>query len=246
MNDSTHIEKAEYLLKAMLFDPAMAGELGVYSWASEASRWNELVTIVAAHVCNLPESDLRAITKYLSDLGHLEIERLAAIRTSGESIDRADEEAQKILGLLVKKGVPAAQASRLISLLAEISKGVQTNFGGKIQRYLRSYGDKMLEDLPRQFPLKAGSVDEVKRIFTLWLQKVLNMPVPLRDSVLLAFCEKHGITPAALLQAADNIDLNVAIVDEMLGLESSGDSAPDTARGDSPRQSMARRRSATK
>lgn len=219
MSKSPNVQKAEYLLKTMLFDPAIAAQLGVYNWASESSRWNEFVTILASYTCDLPEIDLREITKYLSDLGHLDVEQLARIGMSGNEIDPSDEEAAKILGVFRRKGVLEEQAMRTLLLLCQIARGLDSNFEGKIQRYLRSYGEKMLADIPRFFPLKGSSGDETQRIFTLWLQKVLNMPLPLRDPVLSEFCQRHGIRPSELLEAADHIDLNVAIVDEMLKFE---------------------------
>jgi hypothetical protein len=223
MSESTSVQKAEYLLKTMLFDPSKAAQLGVYDWASESSRWNELLTIIMSRICDVPEEDLRDLTKYLSDLGHLDIEQLARINVSGDEIDRSDEEATKILDVFRRKGVTEEQALRILLLFCQIARGLNSNFGGKIQRYLRSYGDQMLKDIPKYFSLKSSSDDEIQQIFTLWFQKVLNMPVPLRDPILSGFCHKNDISTDELLEAADNINLNVAIVDEMLRLESASE-----------------------
>lgn len=220
MTDSTNVQKAEYLLKTMLFDPSTAAHLGVYTWASESSRWNALVSIVISHVCDLPDEDLRDITKYLSDLNHLDISQLAQIRITGDSIDRSDEQATKIIDIFRRMGVSEPHALRILLLLCQIASGLNSErFGGKVQRYFRSYGETILNDIHNLFSLN-GSDNEMRRIFVLWLQKVLNMPVLIQDAVVTEFCEKHGISVDDLLEAADNINLNVAIVDDLLQLES--------------------------
>ena len=237
MSESKNVQKAEYLLKTILFDPSKAAQLNVYDWASESSRWNELATNLMSRACDMPEEELRELTKYLSDLGHLDIEQLAKIKIRGDKIDRSDEAATKILDVFLRKGVPEEQALRILLLLCQIAGGLSSNFGGKIQRYLRSYGEQMLKDIPKFFSLKGIGSDEIQQIFTLWLQKVLNMPVPLRDPVLSKFCQKNGISTDELLEAADNINLNVAIVDEMLRLESATGKEHERGPGDSAKSS---------
>lgn len=220
MSESMNVQKAEYFLKKMLFDPSIEAQLDVYDWASESSRWNELATIMMSHVCDIPEEEQRELTKYLSDLGLLDIEQLAKINVGNGQIDRSDEVVTKILDVFHRKGVPEERALRILLSLCQIARGLNSNFGGKIQLYLRSYGEQMLKDIPKFFLLKGCSDDEIQQIFTVWLQKVLNMPLPLRDSVLSEFCQKNDISTDELLEAADNMNLNFAIVDEMLRLES--------------------------
>jgi hypothetical protein len=219
MGKSANVQKAEYLLKTMLFDPSKTDQLSDYAWASETSRWNELVIFLASQMCDLQEHDLRELVKYLSDLGHLEVEQLARINMTGDTIDRAGEEASKILGAFGRKGLPEEQALKVLLPLCQMARTLSSDFGGKIQLYLRSYGETMLKDVPERFSLKGIDDAGVRRVFTRWLQKVVNMPVLLQDSVVAEFCEKNGLGVTELVEAADNIDMNVAIVDELLTLE---------------------------
>jgi hypothetical protein len=219
MNKPTNVHKAEYLLKAMLFDTEKAAQLSAYAWASESSRWNELVTILASQGCDLPDEDLRELTKYLSDLGHLDIQRLAGIRLVGDQVDPSDEEARKIVQVFKRKKVPEKQALQILLQLCQMAASLVSNFGGKIQIYLRSSGEAMLKQAPKLFPLQGISSAATRRIFARWFQKVMNMPVLLQDAAVSNFCKKNDISVAELVEAADNINLNLAIVDELLALE---------------------------
>jgi hypothetical protein len=77
----------------------------------------------------------------------------------------------------------------------------------------------MLREALALFPLQGISDDETRRIFTFWLQKVMNIPVLLLAPEVSEFCKKHEISAAELIEAADNLDLNVAILDELLKLQ---------------------------
>lgn len=218
MNNPNNVQKAEYLLKAMLFDPEIANQLGIYEWASETSRWNELVAILASEVCLRSKDDMMEIINYLADLGHLDIPELAKIDVRSNKIDRANDEATKIIAVLVRKGLSEEQALNVLLPLCQIAKRLNEDFGGKIQLYLRSYGETMLREALALFSLQGGSEDETRRVFTAWLQKVTNMPLLLLAPEVSEFCGKHEISVAELIEAADNIDMNVAIVDELLKL----------------------------
>jgi hypothetical protein len=218
MGNQNNVQKAEYLLKTILFDPAISNQLGVYEWASETSRWNELVAVLASEVCDRSKDDMMELTKYLADLGHLDIPKLAEIDVRGNKIDRENEEAGKIIDAFKRKDLSEEQALKVLLPLCQIAKKLSSDFGGKIQLCLRSYGETMLREALALFPLQGISEDEARLIFTAWLQKVTNMPLLLLAPEVSEFCRKHEISIAELIEAADNIDMNVAIVDELLKL----------------------------
>ena len=42
------------------------------------------------------------------------------------------------------------------------------------------------------------------------------MPVPLQDPTTRDYCDRVGVSPADLVQAADELDINVAVIDDAI------------------------------
>jgi hypothetical protein len=57
-----------------------------------------------------------------------------------------------------------------------------------------------------------------RRILTRWLQNALEMPIPLSNNEVQSFCKKYKCTVQQLVDAADTLDINVAIVDDLIKL----------------------------
>lgn len=227
MNQASSAKKAEYLLKSLLFDPSISARLREFAWPSESDRWYELVFALLIHVCDQPGEELcrieraneiRKLVNYLGNLDHLQIGQLARISITEDRVDSTDDEAKKILAILRNKGISDEEALRALTLLCQIARGLEANYEGKIQRYLRAYGEAMLKDIPQTLSLTGISNDDIRHVFVYWLQSVANMPLSLIDSQLEAFCQKHGITTNDLFQAADKLDVNFSIVDDLVVL----------------------------
>jgi hypothetical protein len=58
--------------------------------------------------------------------------------------------------------------------------------------------------------------EQVRYAFTLWLQNVLNMPLSLQSRAVETFTNAIGLTSGQLFHAADEMDVNVALVDDLL------------------------------
>ena len=218
MSSPNNVQNAEYILKTLLFDPDIANQLGVYEWASETNRWKELVSILSAQICNRSQDDMVELTQYLADLGLLEIQDLAAIRIDGNEVDRGNELAAKISGAFQRKGMAEEDALNVLLPLCQIAARLKADFKGKIQLYLRHFGERMLQETLSLFELTGMKEDEVGLVFTAWLQNIMNVPVLLQAPEVMEFCQKHEIEVSELLEAVDNIDMNAAIVDELLRL----------------------------
>jgi hypothetical protein len=76
----------------------------------------------------------------------------------------------------------------------------------------------MLRDLDRIFEFSALTEAEVRYAFTYWLQNVLNMPLSLIDENVRMFCAQHDLEPEQLFAAADELDVNLALVDDVVQL----------------------------
>lgn len=218
MNESGSVRKAEYLLKTLLFDSFISPQVRELAWPSELDRWYQLVFALLAQVFVPPKEDLGMLVSYLGNLGHLQVEKLAQIDLAAGGVDSSAEEAGRILTILQEHGYSEVDARRALTLLSQVACGLEAHYGGKVQRYLRSYGEAILADLPKIFSMTGFSDEEVRHMFAGWLQSVTNMPLSLENQKVEDFCQEHGITCADLYQAADNLDINFSIVDDLVTL----------------------------
>jgi hypothetical protein len=226
---------AEYLLRRIL---AVEGALILgYPWGSEGDRWKELVFALLTRVVSEPEWKVRDIVNGLYALGLLDIGMLAKSKkhkVNGRSPDMGGH----ILEFLDESGVDAEQSEKSLRVIEEAACGLAKHFGGKIQLYLRGYGSAMLHDVKGLFDFSVLDTSQVQFAFTYWLQNVLNMPLSLIDENVDSFCKHNGLTTEALVAAADSLDVNLALLDDIIlayvskraGIDLS-DVSPSTAAG---------------
>jgi hypothetical protein len=212
---TTNSTEAEYLLRKALTTEGADLVLD-HPWVWEVDRWKELVFALITHVVSLPEHEVRDLVNDLEDLGLLDVSTLAGLQEKGDTPESRSPYEQRILQLLTEKGVGEADARRGLTTISEVAVGLDKYYSGKVQRYLRHYGELMLRELQQVFRFSALGEIEVTRAFTYWLQNVLNMPVSLADDSVKAFCEEHQLTPDEIFEAADGLNLNLALVDDLV------------------------------
>jgi hypothetical protein len=188
-------------------------DLGAVPWASEVDRWNELVFCVLGGLLDRDPAGCRELTTKLADLGLLEPPVLA------RAGDPASEEHTALRYLLVRQGLVEAEVERAVGALARIAGVVIDRYGGKFQRYLRAKAEAMRDELVAMFADSAGAEPELPGVVAHWLQNAMGMPLSLEDASVQAFCEAHGISGEELEHAADEIDFNIALVDDVLRLD---------------------------
>lgn len=207
MNDARAAESAAYQLRRVLATEGDDLALG-QPWLWEFDRWKELVFALLARISPLPEVGLRLLVDRLADLDLLAVEALAE---DGDT----EPAAGRVVDLMVEAGMSAEAADRAQTTVVEAARGLREAWGGKVQKYLRHYAEAMLRELPESFTFTALAPDEVQSAFTYWLQNAVNLPLSLVDDSVLAFCDHYGFTPADLIEAADRIDLNLAVADDI-------------------------------
>jgi hypothetical protein len=74
---------------------------------------------------------------------------------------------------------------------------------GKIQRYLRSYGKRMLDELQTEFVTPGPKKTDKRHIFVHWLQNVANMPVELMEPTVVKLCKENDLSIADRVDLAD-------------------------------------------
>jgi hypothetical protein len=227
---TSNASEARYLLLREL--KSHGGELAVsHPWVWEGERWKELVFALLTQVSDVSEDVVRELTNHLEDLDLLGISALADLVRNRKSPNLDDPLARHIVEVAQEMGFEVEEAQRGVRAICEAALGLEEQFGGKVQNYLRSYGEKMLADAGRIFHFSALSASESRMAFTYWLQNVLNMPVSLLDKNVHLFCEQHGLTPSQLLAAADELDLNLALLDDLVQYAIAAQKAPSEEAG---------------
>ncbi len=179
-------------------------------WASEIERWDEFVFCLLSQ-CTAQEPGLvRQLVAFLQQFGLLNVEKLASADAS------TSEEAMVLTYSLKKYGFTDDEAQNALRVLSQAARTVQREWGGKMQRYLRRQGEAMLQELAGTF--HTDTLDDAKLRFaiTLWLQNVLSLPVSLEHETLLEFAKRHGATKEEVWQAAEELDMHLSLVDDLV------------------------------
>lgn len=188
-------------------------------WPWESLRWQELVNCILTAVVEskVTPTAIREVTRIMGWVGLLNVNRLAALQAP------ADPTLTTIATLLEGAGFTTEESQVAASAIREAAVGFQRAYEGKVQKYLRHYGMIMLDEVIRTFSFSQLSGDATRRAFSLWLQNVLNMPVPTDDPMCNQTCKRLEVPYEAMVKAADEIDLNVSLLDNVLRAYSEGE-----------------------
>jgi len=207
--------EAHYLLRKLLSLEAADLSLN-HAWVWETDRWKELVFALLTRVTDMDEAHLRDITERMNDIGLLDIDSLAASPAIDQASGQIDPHSRHIIEYFLECGFQPEEAQNGLQTVREAAIGLQKHFKGKIQLYLRKYGLLMLQEINQTFEFSKLDMADVTLAFTYWLQNVLEMPVSLLDAHMEAFCKQHDLKPAQVVSAADDLDLNLALLDDLV------------------------------
>jgi hypothetical protein len=185
--------------------------LATQPWAMEDARWAELAFALMSRLSRQPDTVLRDLVDELAGIGLLDVATLAAGPDSpgGEAAQR------RLVQVMQERGLEPAEAARVARGLGDLARGLQQHFAGRAQRYLRHYAEAMLRDLDRWFACTELTREELADVVTYWLQNAAVMPVSLVDESVRAFCDEFGFTTRELIDAADDLGLNLGLLDDL-------------------------------
>jgi len=181
-----------------------------YPWEWEVDRWGELlVCFLVSQIAMEPELARHAV-ETLKELGMIAPALLA---------NPGDEHRQFIRRVLMQDGVEAELASDGVDLLVALARVAEVKWGGHVQRFLREHGLRMADDL-KSILVGVGLDDQsAGKTAVLWLQNVANIPVLIPGDVhIREFGLRFRLSERQLLDAADKIGINVAVLDDVLAL----------------------------
>ncbi len=193
-----------------------------YSWIWEGARWSELVFCLIARLGapDLPLNTARELSIVLDTLGLSGVSTLAKIPASpAEEVFRHDD-AAFMRELFQRAGASPSQAESIVITLVEAAQSVESGFQGMVQRYLRLYGERMLAEFDQHFTFSRMQSEDAQYAFTHWLQNVMSLPLPMSDPAVRRLCQEWGISQDELTEIADSMDLNLALLDDILAGES--------------------------
>jgi hypothetical protein len=207
--------EVQYLLRRVVVvdGPSIAPS---HMWVSERERWKELVFALLTGVTSLPHSEIRVLADQLDDAGLLDVGMLAKVGEERRRDMAPGAHARGVLDCLREGGLAEEEVSRGLDAMCDAALSLQQRFDGKVQRYLRKYGEQMLREVEDLFEFTTLNADVARSAFTYWLQNVLNMPLPLLDERVRMLCRRLGIEPDELVLAADELGINVAFLDDVL------------------------------
>jgi hypothetical protein len=188
-----------------------------HQWPSEHDRWITLgFALISRAIKNYDKAKEAMVAA--DNLGLLDAGLIAKIPLNDGEIDLADAYARRIFEILSEAGFSEEESMLSLLVLQELADNLRKNHGGKVQRYLRKYGENMIEELPQNISISKMGEADVKFAFVYWLQNVLNMPILLANENVNNFCDKFGINYQELVEVADNLDINLALLDDLINV----------------------------
>lgn len=188
-----------------------------HQWPSENDRWVELLFALIIRVTKKPEIEVRELLGDLKNWGVLSTSKLIEIHSTHPD-DKwfSHVDVMNISDYLQESGFTKKEVETTLQIIKEASLSLQKNFNGKIQTMLRSFGEEMLEKMMYSFDIKAIQKDDIKSAFSYWLQNALNIPISIKTPDIDAFCKKYDLSYGDLTQASDELDINLALVDDLI------------------------------
>ncbi len=205
-------DDALFRIKELMVLGGDATFLQEHPWFSEETRWAEFVFALLTQTTQLHESHVRWLTQCLLQLDLLSVPDLAEC----EPTDTTASPGSLIVSFLEDHAVPIDAARRSFGALVDVSRALALNYNGKIQVALRKHGEVLLSEFTSAFATQYVDDDQLRYAVTLWMQNALNMPTPLEDEWTTRFCVRHDLERDALISAADELDLNVAVLDDLI------------------------------
>ena len=196
---------------------ALAPSLNIYQWPVETARWHELVFCLLFRIGQpqIQADRARAMTQVLDDLNLLDISSLAgAMAEKGNNLEHPDMILMHTL--LERMGMTPDQSQDATLTIAQAARVLAERHNGKVQRCLRQYGQQILNHLSEQFSFDRIPSDQARLALAHWLQNTTNMPIELAEPDVIEFCQRAGITLEEMTEVADEIDLNLALLDDII------------------------------
>ena len=190
-----------------------------YKWEDEHSRWNELVYCIFTELTEHSYKDARSLSDSLSELNLMNVEDLASVKIMDNGMaDPDNTRIRTITDILLSNDVEEVDIKKSLSAICKVAQAIMENYDGKIQKFLRKYGQEIVDEFDSHVSFSDVDKGTQSRILVKWIQNTLSMPLAFSNVNTAKFCEIEGVTYLELIEAADNIGLNSAVMDDLIEL----------------------------
>jgi hypothetical protein len=203
-----------------------------YPWEMEDDRWAELIISLFSGIGIDP-----SISKHAVDL----LKGLNVL-TPKDLEEMKDGKIHFIHQVLLQAGMKADEAEASADALIRFSRLINNKWNGYIQKFLRGYGTKMVRELQSYLTRSGIESEQSKRIATVWLQNVCNLPILLDgDPHIRNFCSKFRLTETALVDMLDELGLNACLADDLLAIHHEPDGSLKRSKKQRPNEKAAKK-----
>jgi len=185
-------------------------------WAWEQQRWHEFVFAILATFGEpgVSADSARDLADTLAERGLLDPDELANCAPAAGSAVQQPPLLVTIRFLLERTGYSPSQAGAALQAVCRAAAALQVRYGAKLQWCLRERAQQMRDQLQESLGLEG--VARADQALGLWMQNVMNMPLPVSTDQAGHACEQLGVSYAQFVAAADRLDINVALLDDAL------------------------------
>jgi tetratricopeptide (TPR) repeat protein len=194
-----------------------------HQWPSERLRFIELIYSLAWRIIGRHSPALRSALVKADMLGLLKPQTLTSSESQTQSrlsqvlreVGTANEE-EDVIGEKTEKPLSNDEIVAIVQAIRDVSNALVRNYKGKIQIYLRTQGEQLLKQALTDFKISNMDEENTRIAFTFWYQNVLDLPLTLNDETISQFIAKYSTDIEHLKEAADKLDLNLALVDDLV------------------------------
>jgi hypothetical protein len=198
-----------------------------YPWEWEGDRWLELLICLVKADLDVEPSVVRSAVALLDELDAVSLENLVNLDVDDLALIRT---------VLLRSGFNTEAADRAGQLMCAAARLVTTRWTGHVQKFLREHGEKMRKQLAKTLKRIGITAAAADKAAVLWLQNVANLPILLpEDAHILSFCRRHKLSETELVDLADRLGMNLAVLDDLLAM-AAADAASDEPAGNARRR----------
>ncbi len=177
------------------------------AWIYEADRWENLIFSIIRQYCDEDPGKAGTLVNILRDWNLTDIEELSSIDQIPLEYNSAFKKI--MLGLDFSQ----EEIQEIARTLVNVAVTVKERYDGKIQAVFRKYGEMIREELVRNFSDDELDNEKIKHGVSLWLQSAFGLPILSERPKVKDYCNTRGINKENLLNIADELDVNLGVLD---------------------------------
>jgi hypothetical protein len=187
-----------------------------YQWEDELDRWHELLYHVANAHLGGEAMNCRGLINALAATSLITPDGLAQVMSNG-SVDTNTPRYVAIHEVIKAAGVDDSKSALIIASFCNVATATRAKYG-TIQQLLRRCGQAALNEMVQEIQLAELTTQKKTNAFAEWLQVTTELPIAVEDEGFRGYCDEMGYSVAEVVSAADQLHINLGVVDDLLYL----------------------------